>query len=59
MTFNGCGPYLMMQFRLAMALAAPVLLLTASCSENSPPPSIMDASKVASVTVGRSSRTDV
>ena len=49
----------MMQSRLAMALATPVLLLAASCSENSPPPSIMDAGKVASVTIGRSSRTDV
>lgn len=44
------------RLRRILALA---LLLVASCSETAPPPSIMEAGKVASVVVGRSSRTDV
>jgi len=53
---NNRGRWRSTRPRLAMALA---LLLAASCSETAPPPSIMDAGKVASVIVGRSSRTDV
>lgn len=44
--------------RLAVALATPLLLL-ATCSQNAPPSAILDSSKVGSVVVGRSSRTEV
>ncbi len=44
--------------RLFAAFVAPVLAC-ASCSHNAPPAAILDAGKVASVVVGRSSRTDV
>ncbi len=43
---------------LAAILAMPLLLLTA-CSPNAPPSAILDSSKVGSVVVGRSSRTEV
>lgn len=59
MTPNDRGRHRSTRPRLAMALATPALLLMASCSDNAPPPPIMDAGKVASVVVGRSSRTDV
>lgn len=44
--------------RLRVAVAAPMLLL-AACSQGAPPSAILDASKVGSVIVGRSSRTEV
>lgn len=44
--------------RLFAALVAP-MLAGASCSHNAPPAAVLDAGKVASVVVGRSSRTDV
>jgi len=45
--------------RLVTPLAALVLLAGASCSSDVPPPAVLDAGKVASVVVGRSSRADV
>lgn len=45
--------------RLAMAVVAPALLVFASCSQRAPPSAILDAAKVGSVVVGRSSRADV
>lgn len=44
--------------RLAAAFALPMLLL-AACSQNAPASAILDAGKVGSVIVGRSSRTEV
>ena len=44
--------------KLAAAFASPILLL-AACSQNAPPSAILDASKVGSVIVGRSSRAEV
>jgi len=44
---------------LASAFATQMLLVCASCSQNAPAPATLDSSKVASVVVGRSSRTDV
>ena len=45
--------------RLLSVLVAPMLLAGASCSRNAPPAAVLDAGKVASVVIGRSSRTDV
>lgn len=45
--------------RLAAVVAMPMLLASASCSQNAPSPTVLDSGKVASVIVGRSSRTDV
>ncbi len=42
-----------------MALAGPLLLAVAACSQHAAPSAILDSGKVGSVTVGRSSRADV
>lgn len=45
--------------RFSTALVAPLLLAGVSCSQSAPASAVLDAGKVASVVVGRSSRTDV
>lgn len=45
--------------RMAAFLILPILLAGASCSANAPEPAMLDANKVASVVVGRSSRAEV
>ena len=45
--------------RMAIFLILPMLLTGASCSANAPEPAVLDARKVASVVIGRSSRADV
>ncbi len=52
-----CSGQMIRALRLAVALAAPLLL--AACTQNAPLSAALDAGKVGSVVVGRSSRTEV
>lgn len=54
-----CGFGTIRSVRMALFLVLPMLLVSASCSKDTPEPAVLDANKVASVVIGRSSRADV
>ena len=60
MLFDGRGvPRTAWASRFSAALVAPLLLAGASCSQSAPASAVLDPGRVASIVVGRSSRTDV